>query len=278
MQNFRTALIQITSSNHLQENLTKIENFLKEAKSKGAQLVCLPENFSFFGTEKEKLANLKEISEKTQNFLSEESKKHGIFLLGGGYPFPTQANPSGQNPDTCYNQASIYNPDGKEILRYRKMHLFDTDPGDGVSYQESKTVTAGESTPDVVGIGDLCRLTTFICYDIRFPEVFRIASRNGAEVICLPAAFTIPTGQAHWEVLLRARAIENFCYIIAPAQVGVHDEKSKRKTYGHSMVVNPWGEIIGELETEEGVLVVDLDAKVLEESRARIPALKHRRL
>jgi deaminated glutathione amidase len=277
MQNFTTALIQITSTNRLDENLSKIAGFLNKAKSKGAQLVCLPENFSFFGTEQEKLANLEEIATKTQNFLFEESKKHKIFILGGGYAYPAEAEEIFEGKGTCYNQASIFDPNGKEIFRYQKMHLFDTEPGDGVTYLESKTVLPGKSIPDVIDMDGLCNLTSFICYDIRFPEVFRMVSQKGAEVVCLPAAFTVPTGLAHWEVLLRARAIENFCYILAPAQVGVHDEKSKRKTYGHSMVISPWGEKLGELENEEGVLLVELEASLLEESRARIPALKHRR-
>lgn len=271
MQNFKTALIQITSTNHLEENLSRIGNFLEEASDKGAKLVCLPENFSFFGTDQEKLSHIDEISTRTREFLSNQSRRLGIFLLGGGYPHPSGIH------DHCFNQASLYNPEGEEIFQYRKIHLFDTEPGDGVTYLESKTVMAGESLPKVVSLDGICNITSFICYDIRFPEVFRSVTRQDVDVICLPAAFTVPTGRAHWEVLLRARAIENFCYILAPAQVGMHNEKSKRQTYGHSMVVSPWGEKIGELGEEEGVLVVELLASGINESRTRIPALKHRK-
>lgn len=276
MKKFTVSLVQITSQNNWEKNLERIGDLIHQELLKypnRPRLVCLPENFSFFGEEKEKLKYLSTITEATRKFLRDTSVKEKIYLLGGGYPYPS-------GNQKYFNQASLYSPQGDEIFFYRKLHLFDTNPGDGVQYRESLSTERGKDLPKVVDLG-FCQFTSFICYDLRFPEVFRKVVRQGAEVIALPAAFTVPTGKAHWEVLLRARAIENFCYILAPAQVGTNIYNSKknkiRVTYGHSMVVNPWGEIVASLDGEnEGIISVCLEPKILEESRNKIPALQHR--
>ncbi len=284
MRSVRAVLLQLTSGRDVDSNFAAIRKIIQENSSslvfrdskEFPILVCLPENFAFFGKDTEKIRFAQEISEKTERFLSAIAREFGVYIVGGGYPVPSE------DSGKCYNQADIYDPSGVRIFRYRKIHLFDTEPGDGISYQESKTTKPGSEIPEVVSIGTACKLTSLICYDLRFPEVFRAVSSCGAEVICVPAAFTVPTGEAHWEVLLRARAIENLCYVLAPAQVGENirsERKGKsRVTYGNSMVVDPWGRILGRLDSQkQGILCVDLSGEVLEESRKRIPALKHRK-
>jgi len=268
MKSFIVAAIQMTSTARVVQNLTSAREFVAQAKEKGAYLVALPENFSFMGNEKEKLKVLEQLETEVKAFLSEISKEFEIFLLGGGYP---TRSPSG----ISYNTASLYDPNGSEVFTYHKTHLFDHNVGDGRNYQESSFTESGKSPPPIYDTG-LIHMSSAICYDIRFPELFRSLSLGGCELCFLPAAFTVPTGLAHWEVLLRARAIENLMYIVAPAQWGSHDPHGNRRTYGHSLIVSPWGEILSLLSEGEGVVSAEISRDVVMEKRAHFPVLKHR--
>ncbi|WP_425460632.1 carbon-nitrogen hydrolase family protein [Leptospira idonii] len=268
MDIFKAAVVQVSSNARVTNNLTQCRQFIEAAAKEGAKLVGLPENFSFMGNEQEKRNLIGQIEEETISFLSETSRDLGIYLLGGG--FPTNAG-NGK----VYNTALLFDPEGKEIFRYYKAHLFNAEVGDGFSYSESNSTESGGKIPDVVST-TLGQISSAICYDIRFPELFRDLSKNGCEICFLPAAFTTPTGEAHWEVLLRARAIENFMYVIAPGQTGIHDPHGTRKTYGHSLIVSPWGEVLADVGTDPGYAVCEIDLTKLHEIRAKLPSLKHR--
>ncbi len=268
MPHFRVGLVQLNSNSDLDSNLNKCEEFIREAADGGAKLVGLPENFPFLGPELEKLERGKEIEKRSRELLYRNSQKHKIYILAGGYP-----NPSSEGK--VYNTASLYGPDGVEKFRYHKIHLFDTDPGDGIEYRESRSVEAGAEIPSVYHSLELGKISSVICYDLRFPELFRALADRGSEIIFVPSAFTKLTGQAHWEILLRARAIENQCFILAPAQTGSHGKG--RETYGHSMAINPWGEVIANAEEGEKVIFAEIDLDQVEKVRKKIPALKHRK-
>ncbi|EPG73332.1 hydrolase, carbon-nitrogen family [Leptospira fainei serovar Hurstbridge str. BUT 6] len=268
MAKYKAAVIQVNSNADPSANLTKAGELIRSAVDKGAKLVGLPENFPFLGSEKEKLERGEELQRLSENFLSQTSREHRIYLLGGGYPVPTQKG-------KVFNTASFYDPNGNKIFRYYKIHLFDTDPGDGVEYRESRSVEAGTEPSPIFFSSDLGNISTVICYDLRFPELFRVLVSNGAEILFVPSAFTKLTGLAHWEPLLRARAIENFCYILAPAQTGSHE--TGRETYGHSMIVSPWGEILSESGVEEGIIYAEIDTDEVKKARKKIPSLKHRK-
>ncbi|EMY59836.1 hydrolase, carbon-nitrogen family [Leptospira terpstrae serovar Hualin str. LT 11-33 = ATCC 700639] len=241
---------------------------MEEAASAGAKVIGLPENFSFMGTEAEKKNLLGQIEEETTAFLKETAKDLGVYLLGGG--FPTKA-PTGK----VFNTAVITNPNGEEVFRYHKAHLFNAIVGDGFNYSESNSTESGGKVPDVIQT-EYGKISSAICYDIRFPELFRALSEKGVELCFLPAAFTVPTGEAHWHVLLRARAIENFMYVLAPGQTGTHDPHGKRKTFGHSLIISPWGEILDEIDNEEGFAIADIDLQKLSDIRSQLPSLEHR--
>ncbi len=268
MPTFKAATIQMTSTARVSNNLTKARNFVKEASLAGAKIVGLPENFSFMGKDSEKIQMLDDIAEQTKAFLSETAKDFGVYLLGGG--FPTRASES-----KAFNSAVLFDPSGTEIFNYNKAHLFDQEVGDGVTYLESRFTESGKELPSVVET-DLGFISSAICYDIRFPEVFRVLSRANCELCFLPAAFTEPTGKAHWEVLLRARAIENLMYILAPAQWGTHDPHGNRKTWGHSMIISPWGEVLAEKTEGEGFALAEINLDELQQRRKNFPALSHR--
>ncbi|WCL47824.1 carbon-nitrogen hydrolase family protein [Leptospira sp. GIMC2001] len=272
MQKFKVAAIQLTSTEDIEQNLLRAFEICKDAAQAGAIVIGLPENFAFFGRESVKSENYEIIYRQSIEFLEKTSRELEIFLLGGGYPSKSS------DAKKYYNTASIFSPKGEMLYTYHKMHLFDSNPGDGVEYKESNTVQAGEQLPMPVQLGDLGKFSSLVCYDLRFPELFRHLSKLGTEVIFLPAAFTKLTGEAHWEVLLRSRAIENLCYVVAPAQTGVHDSSGKRKTYGHSMIIDPWGKIVESIGDEIGYAMAEIDITKIYEARSKIPALSHRRL
>jgi predicted amidohydrolase len=264
---YKAAVVQVSSNARVSRNLTVCRQYIEAAHKEGAQLIGLPENFSFMGSEAEKKNLLGEIEEETNTFLRETARELGIYLLGGG--FPTDAG-NGK----VFNTASMYSPEGIEIFKYHKAHLFNAEVGDGFSYSESNSTESGGQIPEVVPT-ILGNLSSAICYDIRFPELFRSLSQNGCQLCFLPAAFTVPTGIAHWEVLLRARAIENLMFILAPGQTGVHDPHGKRKTYGHSLIISPWGEILADAGKEPGYAIAEIDIGKLVKIRESFPALRH---
>lgn len=261
----RAAVIQMNSQNDTGANLEAAGLLLANAARQGATYALLPENFAFLGSEQEKLSKGKEISQRALDFLRQAAAQHNLTITGGGMPMPAASG-------KFYNAALTVNPQGEILHRYDKLHLFDAMPGDNVSYQESRSTEAGEphlATFETAGLA----LGMSICYDVRFPALYRAYARKGAQALCVPAAFTRLTGAAHWHVLLRSRAIENTCYVLAAAQGGEHF--GGRQTYGHSMIIDPWGEIVAELNERPGVAVADLDPKRLEEVRQRLPSLRH---
>ncbi|MDE5095582.1 MAG: carbon-nitrogen hydrolase family protein, partial [Trichodesmium sp. St11_bin5] len=203
----------------------------------------------------------------SEKFLKTIAQKYQITILGGGYPVPTTNG-------KVYNVASLIEPNGIEVARYEKAHLFDVNLPDGNTYQESNTVKAGMKLPSVYESKDYGNLGISVCYDVRFPELYRHLSNAGAEVLFIPAAFTAYTGKDHWQVLLQARAIENTCYIIAPAQTGNH--YGRRQTHGHAMIVDPWGLILADTGDKPGVAIAEIDPTRLEQVRRQMPSLQHR--
>jgi deaminated glutathione amidase len=265
------AAIQMTSSHVLEDNLSVAGTLLREAKDRGAEMACLPENFSFIGL---KDADKLQVAEAdgagpVQDFLSKTARKLGLWILGGSTPL------AGDSDRRVVNASLLYDAGGKRVARYDKIHLFDvTVPGRNERYLESKHVTPGENV--VVADTPVGRLGMSVCYDMRFPELYRALVSRGAEWLAMPAAFTVPTGLAHWETLLRARAIENLCYVVAPAQAGTHT--SGRETYGDTLIVDYWGRVLTRLAQGSGVITAEFDPALQAETRARFPALENRRL
>jgi deaminated glutathione amidase len=265
------AAIQMTSSHVVEDNLAAAGQLLREAKDRGAEVACLPENFSFIGL---KDADKLQIAEAdgagpVQDFLSKTARRLSLWILGGSTPL------TGDSDRRVVNASLLYDGNGKRVARYDKIHLFDvTVPGRNERYLESKHVTPGESV--VVADTPVGRLGMSVCYDMRFPELYRALVSRGAEWLAMPAAFTVPTGLAHWETLLRARAIENLCYVVAPAQAGTHT--SGRETYGDTLIIDYWGRVLTRLTHGMGVITAEFDAALQAETRARFPALENRRL
>jgi nitrilase len=261
----------MTSSHVVEDNLAAAGQLLREAKDRGAEVACLPENFSFIGL---KDADKLQIAEAdgagpVQDFLSKTARRLSLWILGGSTPL------TGDSDRRVVNASLLYDGNGKRVARYDKIHLFDvTVPGRNERYLESKHVTPGESV--VVADTPVGRLGMSVCYDMRFPELYRALVSRGAEWLAMPAAFTVPTGLAHWETLLRARAIENLCYVVAPAQAGTHT--SGRETYGDTMIVDYWGNVLSRLAQGAGVITAEFDPALQAETRARFPALENRRL
>ena len=267
MKSYLAAAISMTSVPDLSKNLAHAEELIDLAIRQGAELVTLPENFPFLGEEEEKISQAEAIATASEKFLKTIAQKYQITILGGGYPVPT-------TDGKVYNVASLIDPNGIEVARYEKAHLFDVNLPDGNTYRESNTVKAGTQLPSVYPSKDYGNLGISVCYDVRFPELYRHLSSAGAEVLFVPAAFTAYTGKDHWQVLLQARAIENTCYIIAPAQTGNH--YGRRQTHGHAMIVDPWGLILADTGDKTGVAIAEIDPTRLEQVRRQMPSLQHR--
>jgi nitrilase len=205
-----------------------------------------------------------------QGFLADAAREFGIWIVGGTLPLETG------DETRVFNSSLAYSPDGEQVARYDKIHLFFYDNG-RERYDERRVIAPG-TEPVCFDLpsrdGHRWRIGMSVCYDLRFPELYRALARQGAELLLVPSAFTHTTGSAHWEVLLRARAIENLCWVVAPAQGGTHE--NRRQTWGQSMVVNPWGEVVAQRAVDEGVVSFDLDARQIERARTQLPALSHR--
>jgi predicted amidohydrolase len=267
----KVAAIQMTSSHVVADNLASAGALLREAKDAGALIACLPENFSFIGL---KDADKLQIAETDGNgpvqaFLRDTARALKMWILGGTIVVRTN------HSSRVANSSLLIDADGKRVARYDKIHLFDvTIPGRDEQYRESNHVLPGRSP--VIADTPVGKLGLSVCYDMRFPELYRELVSQGAEWLAMPAAFTVPTGRAHWETLLRARAIENLCYVAAPAQFGMHT--SGRETYGDTLIVDYWGQVLSRLARGTGVITADIDLASQAESRARFPALDNRRL
>jgi deaminated glutathione amidase len=267
MKSYLAAAVQMTSLPDLTKNLAQAEDWIELAVRQGAELVCLPENFSFLGTEEAKMLQAETIAQSSEKFLKTMAQRHQITLLGGGFPVPTG---NGQ----VYNTALLVGPSGEELARYEKVHLFDVNLPDGNTYQESKTVLAGTHLPPVHPSKEFGNLGLSVCYDVRFPELYRHLAQMGAEVLIIPAAFTAYTGKDHWQVLLQARAIENTCYVIAPAQTGKHF--GIRQSHGHAMIIDPWGIVLANAADKPGVAIAAIAPSRIEQVRRQMPSLQHR--
>jgi predicted amidohydrolase len=260
--------VQMTSTADRAKNLDTAVRLLGEAADLGAKLVGLPENFGFMGPEPERLAGAETVEGPTLSALREVARRRGIFVVAGSI---AEVSP---NPRMTYNTCAVIADDGSLVATYRKIHLFDVNIPDGARYAESEVVVPGDKV--VVAPTPLGRVGLTVCYDLRFPELYRKLASLGAEVITIPAAFTLYTGKDHWEVLIRARAIENLAYVMAPAQVGRHS--ANRQTFGNAMIVDPWGVVLARCPDVEGVCVARFDRARLERCRLELPALKHRKL
>lgn len=265
------AAVQMASGPNVKANLEEAEKLIKTAVQQDAELVVLPENFAIMGlSEMDKVAIAETAGEgPIQQFLSQQANKHGIWIVGG--TIPLESGVAGK----VYSASLLYNDSGEMVARYDKLHLFDVVLEDSnESYNESETIESGD---DIVVVDTpFGKLGMSVCYDLRFPELFRAMADVGMEVCVLPSAFTSLTGRAHWESLLRARAIENLCYMVAPDQGGYH--KNGRETYGDSMIVDPWGVVLNRLPHGTGVVVSEIDLEKLRKTRKNFPALQHRRL
>jgi predicted amidohydrolase len=267
MKSYLAAAIQMNSLPDLQKNLAQAEDLIELAVRQGAELVCLPENFPFLGDETAKMQQAEAIASASEKFLKIMAQRYQITLLGGGFPIP-------DGNGKVYNTALLIAPSGVELARYEKVHLFDVNLPDGNTYQESTTVLAGNMLPPVYPSKELGNLGLSVCYDVRFPELYRHLSQMGAEVLFVPAAFTAYTGKDHWQVLLQARAIENTCYVIAPAQTGRHN--SLRQSHGHAVIIDPWGLVLADAGDQPGVAIAPIEPSRIEQVRRQMPSLKHR--
>lgn len=266
------AAIQTVSTDRVSENLSIAEQLITEAVAKHCGLVTLPENFSFIGKEAvDRLAVSEPLGDgPMQTFLAAQSKKHGIWLLGGSVPIR-----SGR-PDRIFAASLLFNPVGECIARYDKIHLFDVlvDDARGEAYQESNTFEPG--TEMVVVKTDIGNIGLSVCYDLRFPELYRAMHKDDVQIITTPSAFTATTGEVHWEALLTTRAVENLCYVIASNQGGTHADG--RQTWGHSMIVDPWGKVLDRVSTGPGIAIAEIDLEQQSKLRKTFPALEHRKL
>ncbi|MBC7994919.1 MAG: carbon-nitrogen hydrolase family protein [Rhizobacter sp.] len=263
------AALQTVATPSVERNLDTARRLIGEAVQEGAQLVALPEYFCFMGQrDSDKLALAETPGDgPIQQMLIDAARQHGVWVIGGTVPLRTGS------PDRVFNACCVYSPEGQMAARYDKIHLFRYDNG-RESYDEGRVLQAG-TTPVACDVGGL-RLGLSICYDLRFPELYRRLMHPPCDLLAVPAAFTHTTGRAHWEVLLRARAIENQCYVIAPAQGGLHE--NGRRTFGHSLIVDPWGEVQALHEVGEGVVMAELDVERIASVRSQLPALTHRQI
>jgi deaminated glutathione amidase len=263
------AAIQMTSGPDVAANLEQVLPLLENAAERGVQLAVVPENFAFLGLRD---ADKREIAEADgagpiQDFLASTARRLRMWIVGGTIPL------RGGDDGRTAAASVVYDSDGSRVARYDKIHLFDVDiPGRSERYRESAHVAPGSQT--VVVETPVGRVGLSVCYDVRFPELFRRLSAAGAEILTVPSAFTSPTGRAHWETLLCARAIENLCYVIAPAQSGFHP--NGRETYGDTMIVDYWGRIVQRLPRGRGCVLAQIDTARQAEVRQNFPALEHR--
>ena len=267
---FKAACIQLASGSNVNANLLEAQRLMEHAAREGARLIVLPENFAYMGASCQDMLSIREEDNDgpIQHFLSQISQKLGVWLVGGTLPIASQTS------DKLRAACLLYNDQGQRVARYDKMHLFDVNLVEtDEQYVESETIEPGD---------ELCvvdtpfgKLGLSVCYDLRFPEMYRALLDQGIELIALPAAFTAMTGAAHWDALLRARAIENLCFVFAAAQGGFHI--SGRKTWGHSMIVDPWGNKLAEQTSGNGPVISEINRDFLQATRRNFPSLQHRR-
>jgi predicted amidohydrolase len=273
---FKVSVAQMNSQDSVQVNLKTVDNLVSQAAGAGSTLILLPENFSYMGTEEGKLKISEEFGAGViQDTIAALAQKHNIWILAGTIPIKNDDHDNDtQNKSKVFAASMLYDSNGRMVCRYDKIHLFDVKIGENEAYLESNTVTAGLH-PKIYK-SPFATIGFSVCYDLRFPELFRLYCNSGADIISIPSAFVYNTGKVHWHILNQARAIENQVYVLASDQDGNHPEG--RKSYGHSMIVDPWGKIIVEQKTQVGIITADIDLQAMHKLRTSFPVLKHRRL
>jgi predicted amidohydrolase len=269
MKSFRAAAVQLCASTSKRDNLAEAERLVRAAAATGAELIVLPELFNLYGNLKQAAAEAEPLDGPTAQWLCRLAAEFQAWIVGGSFA------EAGSTAGKAWNTSLTIDPAGQVRGVYRKIHLFDVDLGETLRVQESEHLLPGNE----IGYWEtsLAKIGVSICYDLRFPEIYREQSARGAELLCIPAAFTRTTGRDHWELLLRARAIENQCYVVAANQVGQHSERSA--SFGHSLIIDPWGRVLAEASGDEpGIITAELSAETLLEVRRKLPALQHRRL
>src|SRR5437667_11175015 len=266
--NLRTVVIQVNTRDNFAENLSNVERFLDRAASMGAQFVGLPEFWTYLGPYSGFDEAAQTIPGPAIERLQEKARKHKMIVHGG-----SMVERSPNTPGKFHNTSVLINRDGEIVAQYRKIHLFDVDLANGEKHYESERIVPGDQVVTAEIDGITFGLT--VCYDLRFPELYRSLALRGAQVLLVPAGFTLHTGRDHWEVLLRARAIENLCYVVAPAHIGKYPPN--RECFGRSMIVDPWGLVLAQAQDMPTVIMADIDLAQIKRARAQIPCLGHRR-
>jgi nitrilase len=266
----RAACLQLNSQDNVDSNLATVDRLLEEAAGENVALAALPEMFAFMHPDQGRKEHFaaQEAHQKVLPFLADQARRHRLTIVGGSLLL------TGED-QRLRNCCPVFSPDGNLIASYDKIHLFDSDLADQ-RYRESEQVSAGTS-PQIVAAGGW-RIGLSICYDLRFPELFRHYASHKSSILTVPSAFAVPTGSVHWDVLLRARAIENQAYVLAPAQIGTHP--GERNTFGHSMIIDPWGIVLAQAQNHSmagELIMADLSRERLDKVRQQLPALQHRR-
>jgi predicted amidohydrolase len=263
---FLAAVVQLTTTEDAKGSVERALDSIDQAAARGAKLVVLPENVSYMGTEAEKKRLAEPVDGPTFARLGAKAKERGVWLVAGSMP---EVSTTGRP----YNTSVLFDPEGRRAAVYRKIHLFDVALGAGATHMESEHVEPGSAcTLAETSVG---KIGMSICYDLRFPDFYRTYRRAGADILTVPAAFTVPTGRDHWEVLLRARAIENQCFVLAAGQFG--QNTPTRATYGRSMIIDPWGTVLAVCPDRPSVAVAELDLSHVETFRQKLPCLDHER-
>ena len=273
---YLAACIQLSCNEDTQANLRRATALIRRAASHGAKLIVTPENTPYLGAQFHKVELAEPLDGETISGFRAVARELGIHLLIGSFAEQRLDTNGVVDSIRCYNTSVMIGPDGSIITRYRKLHLFDVDVPGGLCVKESDSIAPGEEI--VVAETALGTIGMSICYDLRFPELFQAQVRRGAQLLTVPSAFTLTTGKDHWHALLRARAIENGAYVIAAAQWGTHDTGGKRKSYGHSLIIDPWGTVIGEAGDGETICYAEIDLKRVASVRGSIPVQQNRRL
>jgi predicted amidohydrolase len=269
-ERFLAAAVQMTSTSDAAANLAAATEGIRRAARLGARFVATPENTDFLGPHADKIARAEATDGPLCTHYARLAAEHGIHLLLGSFAERSS------HPKKVHNTSVLFGPDGRIVTSYRKLHLFDVDVSAEARFKESDTVVPGDAV--VTAETDLGTIGLSVCYDLRFPELYRALRDRGAFLLTIPSAFTLTTGKDHWEVLVRARAIETQCWVVAPGQSGRHDDGGLRNSWGHSMIVDPWGHVVGMSSDGPGLALAEIEPRRVQEVRRGMPITTHRRL
>lgn len=273
---FLAACVQMSSNTDVEANLDRAEAYIRRAASRGARLIVTPENTALLGPQFHKVECAEALDGPVGARFSRLADELNIHLLIGSIAERRLDEQGELDVKRCYNTSVLFDPQGSLIASYRKLHLFDVDVPGGLTIKESDSICPGDEL--VVAETELGNIGLSICYDLRFPELYRALVERGADLIAVPSAFTLTTGKDHWHALLRARAIECQTWVLAPGQWGQHDAKGMRQSYGHSVIINPWGNVVADHGQGEGVCYAEIDLKEVRDARTSIPVSAHRRI